>query len=139
MLASAAGRAEVAIAKEAWGVTATVAAACELGLAALVAVMVTEVLLVTLGAVKAPLLEIVPVLADQVTDVFAVPLILAVNCCCPCEVMVVLLGEIEIVLPELLSETTIRMELEPYRIELEPCPFGRGSDCGRSDTQSTEL
>ena len=136
MLASAAGRAEVAIAKEAWGVTATVAAACELGLAALVAVMVTEVLLVTLGAVKAPLLEIVPVLADQVTDVFAVPLILAVNCCCPCEVMVVLLGEIEIVLPELLSETTIRIELEPYRNRIE---FGPYSFCSEPDTQSTKL
>src|ERR1017187_3519805 len=119
MPASAPARAGVAIAKEAWGLTVTVAAACKLGLAALVAVMVTEVLLVTLGAVNAPLLEIVPALADQVTDVFAVPLIWAVNCCCPCKVMVALLGEIEIVLPELLSETTIRIELEPYCNRIE--------------------
>ena len=139
MPASASARAGVAIAKEAWGVTVTVAAACKLGLAALVAVMVTEVLLVTLGAVKAPLLEIVPALADQVTDVFAVPLMLAVNCCCPFEAMVALLGEIEIVMPELLSETTIRIELEPYRIELVPYSFCGGSDCRGSDTQSTEL
>lgn len=65
------------------GVTVTVAAAWELVLATLVAVMTTEVLLVTLGAVKAPLLEMVPALADQVTAVLAVPLIWAVNCCCP--------------------------------------------------------
>jgi hypothetical protein len=43
--------------------------------------MTAEVLLVTWGAVNTPLLEIVPVLADQVTPVFEVPLKLAVNCC----------------------------------------------------------
>ena len=99
MPASAPPRAEVTIARAGCGVTVTVAAAWELALATLVAVMVTEVVLVTLGVVKAPLLEIVPALADQVTDVFAVPLRLAVNCCFPFEAMVALLGEIEIVMP----------------------------------------
>ena len=55
--------------------------------------MVTGVLLVTLGAVKNPLLEIVPALAHQVTAVSAVPLMLAVNCCCACDAMMVLLGD----------------------------------------------
>src|ERR1700758_1058924 len=117
---SAAARAEVATAKGARGVTVTGAAACKLGLATLVAVMITEVFLVTLGAVKAPLLEMVPALADQVTDVSAVPLMLAVKRCCPFERMVVLLGEIEILMPELPSETTIRIELEPCRTESDP-------------------
>ena len=44
------GSAEFAIANAAWGVTVTVTAAYELALAVLVAVMMTEVLLVTLGA-----------------------------------------------------------------------------------------
>jgi hypothetical protein len=66
------------------------------GRAALVAVIVTGVLLVTLGAVKNPLLEIVPALADQVTAVSAVPLMLAVNCCCVCDGMLVLLGDSDI-------------------------------------------
>jgi hypothetical protein len=48
--------------------------ACKLELDALVAVTVTVVLLVTFGAVKSPVLEIVPALADQVTAVLAVPL-----------------------------------------------------------------
>ena len=44
------------------------------GVVVLVAVMVTGVLLVTLGAAKAPLLEIVPTLADQSHGRIAVPL-----------------------------------------------------------------
>ena len=35
------------------------------------------------GAVYTPLLEIVPPLADQVTAVFVLPVIVAVNCCVP--------------------------------------------------------
>jgi hypothetical protein len=139
MPASAFARAEVVTAKGAREVTVTVAAACKLALATLVAVMITEVFLVTFGAVKAPLLEMVPPLADQVTDVSGVPLILAVKCCCPFEGMVVLLGEIEILMPEVPSETTIRIELEPCRTESEPYSFCRGSDSRESDTQSTEL
>jgi hypothetical protein len=107
-------RAEVVIASALWGVTATVAVACELGLAVIVAVMVTEVLLVTLGAVKAPLLDTVPALADQVTEVSAVPLMLAANCCWPCDARFALTGKIESRVPEALAETTICTELDPY-------------------------
>jgi hypothetical protein len=102
---------------------------------ALVAVTVTEVVLVTLGGEKAPLLEIVPTLADQVTDVLAVPVMLAVKCCCPLDGMVARLGEIAIVTLGLLSETTIRKEVEPFRGEVET---DRCSFCGGSDTTSTE-
>ena len=49
-------------------------------LATLVAVTVTLVLLVTLGAVNRPPVEIVPALADQVTAVLLVPCTVAVNC-----------------------------------------------------------
>jgi hypothetical protein len=76
--------------------------------------MITDVLLVTLGAVKTPLLEIVPTLADQVTAVFAVPLMRAVNCCCPCDATVALPGEIESTVKERPAETTICARLEPY-------------------------
>jgi hypothetical protein len=87
--------------------------------------MVATVLLVTLGATKAPLLEIVPTLADQVTLVFAVPLIKAVNCSTPSEVIEVPVGEIESVTVGALAETTICTELDP--------------ECVCSDTQSTKL
>lgn len=106
MPTSAAGRAEVAIARETGGMTVIVAEACELALATtgslmitgpapLVAVTTTGTLLVTLGAVKNPLLEIVPALTDQVTAVFGVPLTLAVNCNCSCDARVALPGESE--------------------------------------------
>jgi hypothetical protein len=108
-----AGSAEFAIAKAAWGVTVTVAAACTLGFAVLVAVMVAEVLVVTLGATKTPLLEIVPTLADHITPVSAVPLIWAVNCSWACEVRVALLGEIESLGSEAPAATTICADLDP--------------------------
>ena len=76
--------------------------------------MITEVLLVTLGAVKTPPLEIVPSLADQATAVLADPLILAVNCCCSCDIRVVVPGEIETVLLETGTETTMCAGLDPY-------------------------
>ncbi len=59
-------------------VTGTVAAA--VGLVTLVAVTVTAVTLLTVGAVNNPPEEIVPALALQITDVFAVLAKLAVNC-----------------------------------------------------------
>ncbi len=136
------------------GYTVTVAVAYRLGLAALVAVIVTEVLLVTLLAVKSPLLEILPALADQVTAVFAVPLTLAVKFCCPFEGIVVLLGESEMVILGvggvgglggvggvlgLLLETTISRELEPDCVERESGPLGTGAGRGLSDTKSTDL
>jgi len=115
-------RALLVMAKGVTGITVTVAVACELGLAALAAVIVTEVLLVTLTGVKAPLLEILPELADQVTAVFAVPLTLAVKFCCPFEGMVVLLGEIEMVILGLLLETMICKEVDPDCVEKEVDP-----------------
>lgn len=48
--------------------------------AALFAVIVTNVLLVTFGAVNRPLFEIVPRLVDQFTAVLLVPCTVAVNC-----------------------------------------------------------
>ncbi|HZP17350.1 MAG TPA: hypothetical protein VFB00_05260 [Terriglobales bacterium] len=61
--------------------------------AALVAVMVTLVLLVTLGAVNRPLLEMDPAVADQVTDVLVAPCTEAVNCCVAPELTVADDGE----------------------------------------------
>ena len=62
------------------GVTLTVAVARRLPSVALVAVMITGVLLLTLGAVKVPLFEIAPAVVDHATAVFEDPLILALNC-----------------------------------------------------------
>ena len=139
------------------GYTVTVAVAYRLGLAALVAVIVTEVLLVTLLAVKSPLLEILPALADQVTAVFAVPLTLAVKFCCPFEGIVMLLGESEMVILGvggvgglggaggvggvlgLLLETTISREVEPDCVQRGSGPLGTGAGRGLSDTRSTDL
>jgi hypothetical protein len=50
---------------------------------------------VTAGAVKTPLLVIVPADADQATLVFEVPETLAENCCVPPETTVALDGLIE--------------------------------------------
>jgi hypothetical protein len=64
------------------------------------------VLLLTTGAVKLPLLEMVPAVADQVTAVFEVPVTLAVNCCTPREAIVVLPGETTIAGPWVLAAAT---------------------------------
>jgi hypothetical protein len=63
------------------GNTVTEAEALFVGSAALVAVTVTVVLTMTLGAVNRPEPEIDPPVADHVTAVFAVPVTVAVNCC----------------------------------------------------------
>jgi hypothetical protein len=148
MPALAPARALVVIAREAAGDTVIVAVACRLGLAALVAVIVTEVLLVIFFGVKTPLLEILPALADQVTAVFAVPLTLAVKSCCPFAGMVVLLGESKMVmlgLEELggvlgwLLETMISKELEPDCVELNLSTLCSGTGRGLSETKSTDL
>lgn len=82
-------------------VTDTVALAFLVVSAALVAVTVTLVLLVTEGAVKRPAVEIVPALADQETAVFVVPETVALNCfVCPAE-SVAPVGLRETVIPEL--------------------------------------
>ena len=87
---------EIEIATAPGALTVTVDEAEMAVLAWLVAVTVTVVLEVTVGAVKSPEVEIDPALADQVTAVFVEPLTEAVNCWVPPEVTVVLVGEIEI-------------------------------------------
>jgi len=75
--------------------------------ATLVAVMITGVFVATLGAVKNPVFEIVPALADQFTAVFEVPLTLAVNCSCSCDATVALLGVRVSAAAELLAEPVL--------------------------------
>jgi hypothetical protein len=58
-----------------------------------VAVIVTVVVALTLGAVNRPEAEIVPALADQVTAVFDEPLTVAVNCRVPPDVTVAVAGD----------------------------------------------
>ncbi len=60
------------------------------------AVTVTVVLELTVGAVKSPELEIDPAVADQVTAVFVEPVTVAVNCRVPAEETVAEVGEMEI-------------------------------------------
>jgi hypothetical protein len=74
--------------------TVTNAVAVCVGSAALWAVTVTDVLLVTLGAVKRPSAEIVPKVVNQVTAVLLVPWMVAVNCWAAVEARVRLVGEI---------------------------------------------
>lgn len=57
------------------------------------AVTVTLVLLLTLGAVNNPLLETDPALADHVTAVLVVPCTAAVNCCVAPDPTLMLVGE----------------------------------------------
>src|SRR4029077_13277394 len=72
-----------------------------------VALMITGVELLTFGAVKNPLLEMVPAVVDHVTPVFAVPVTRAVNCNPSSDPMVALPGESEIVFEdEELTELT---------------------------------
>jgi hypothetical protein len=73
--------------------TLTDATAFLVGSAALVAATVADIDVLTLGAVKTPLLEIVPALADQITPFLLVPLTVAVNCCVPPETTVAVAGE----------------------------------------------
>ena len=65
---------------EVGGVTETVALDFLVVSATLVAVTVTLVLLLTLGAVNIPTLETEPAEADQVTAVLLVPWTVAENC-----------------------------------------------------------
>jgi len=62
--------------------------------AALVAVTVAVALLVTVGAVYIPLLEMLPVVADHITVVLLVPCTVAPNCCVFPEARLELVGEI---------------------------------------------
>jgi hypothetical protein len=60
-----------------------------------VAITVTLMLEVQVGALRTPELEIDPALVDQVTAVFVVPFTLAVNCLVPPDETVALLGDTE--------------------------------------------
>ena len=81
--------------KEVAGVTVIDADALELWSATLVAVILAEVVVLTGGAVKRPLLEIVPTVADQVTAALVPPLV-AANCARPVEDTLVVAGEMVI-------------------------------------------
>jgi hypothetical protein len=61
--------------------------------AALVAVMFTLVVVETVGAVNAPVVDTLPAVADQLTAVLLVPWTVALNCWIPPEITVVLFGE----------------------------------------------
>ena len=74
------------------GLTATVALACTLVLAELVASTVMLVLVETAGAVNSPVLVIVPAEADQTTAVLLVPCTVALNCCVAPDTKLVLVG-----------------------------------------------
>jgi len=60
-----------------------------------VAVTITDVLALTVGAVKSPELEIAPAVADQLTAVLDEPVTVAVNCCAPPEMIEGFFGDIE--------------------------------------------
>ena len=72
-----------------------------------VALTVTAVTLATVaGAVYRPDVEIVPPpVADQVTDVFELPVTAAVNCCVPPPIKVAVVGETETFTPFVLVIT----------------------------------
>ena len=77
-------------------VTDTMALALFVVSATLVARTVTVVAVVTLGAVRYPVLEIVPALADQVTAVLLASWTFAKNCWNPPDATLALVGVMEI-------------------------------------------
>jgi len=87
------------------GVMVTVALADFVVSAWLVALTVTVVVVVTVGAVKRPALEIMPPLVDHVTAVFVEPATVALNCWVPPDGTVANVGEMEMetVLPPVLA------------------------------------
>ena len=87
-------------------VTETVALAVLVASARLVARTVTVVAVVTLGAVKLPVLVIAPALTDQITDVLLVPCTVAENCWVAPEAMLALVGETEMLTVEAVAGAT---------------------------------
>ena len=75
------------------GTTVTYALALWLESASLFAVMVTLLLLVTVGGVNRPELDIIPALEDQLTAVLLVHWTVAENCWVPPEATLALVGE----------------------------------------------
>jgi len=89
--------------------TETLALAFFVVSAALVTVTVTLALLVTVGAVNNPLLEIVPAVADHVTAVLPVPCTVAENGWVFPDAKLALVGEMDTVIVDpVLPETVIR-------------------------------
>jgi hypothetical protein len=93
--------------------TVTIALAFLVVSAALVAVTVTPLLLLTVGAVNSPPLEIEPAVADHVTLVLLVPRTVAANCCVLPDATLVLVGE----------TVTLMMSPEPEEILISVCSF----------------
>ena len=77
-----------------FGVTVTVAVPYFVGSATLVALTVTVVLAETVGAVNNPELDMLPAVADQVTEVLVEPVTVAVNGCVPPDATVAEVGAI---------------------------------------------
>jgi hypothetical protein len=97
--------------------TDTLAEAFLVVLATLVAVTVTEVVVLTLGAVNKPLAETDPALADHVTPVWLVLRTVAENCCDPPDATVALVGETAtlMMLPDSLPPTAICVDFWAVR------------------------
>jgi hypothetical protein len=102
------------------GVTVSVAEAVWLVSAWLMAVTVTAVLEVTVGAVKSPELETDPAVADQVTAVFVVPVTDAVNCWVPVEATVATVGEMLMATLDGPHVPGVRLLLKPFKILPDP-------------------
>jgi hypothetical protein len=82
------------------GLIETVALALFVESAVLVALTVAVVAVLTLGAVYKPSLEIVPVVADQLTEVLLVPVTNAASRSVPADWMVEVLGDTVTLTPE---------------------------------------
>ena len=85
--------------------------------ATLVAVTVTVVVVLTVGALNSPVEETEPALADHVTAVWLVLLTVAENCCDPPDATVALVGETAtlMVLPDSLPPTAICVDFWAVR------------------------
>jgi len=78
-------------------------------------VTVSVEVVVTLGAVNSPLVEIVPPVALQVTAVFEVLLTVAENCCFPAEGTLAVVGETATIIPVVLPPLTVMYSVNSPR------------------------
>src|SRR5437667_1202094 len=103
-----------------WGVTTTVATARTVGSATLMSVIVTVPTALPAGAAYQPSCEMVPLVADQVTETSLIPLTRAVNCTLPLEETVVLAGDIsKPMIGAAPAATSMLSILEPTTIPLK--------------------
>jgi hypothetical protein len=84
------------------------------------AVIVTVVFALTVGAVKSPELETVPEVADHVTAVFVLPVTVAVNWRVAPEATVADVGEMLTATPEGPHVPSVRLLLRRFRILPKP-------------------